>query len=438
MGKITNDLIKQYQTSLTKHDHNGALRRAVMNNGINNASEESELKAKLHPTFSYELKTGKVTAQKKSGRCWLFAALNTLRYEFEQDYHVKDFEFSQNYLSFWDRVEKANTFLTLMIQTAQVEDGDRRIEMLMKAPDEDGGQWANAVSLIKKYGLVPKYAMPETVVSNNTAEFEQVMGTKLRLDAKKLREAVRSCATDEEIQNMKQQCMEEVYRMCVYAFGEPVNKFDLEYRDKDDNFHKEYDLTPQEFYQKYTRQNIEDYVVLANAPDRPYQTYYAMPDEDNIVDGAMTVSFLNVDLETFKKLTLKQLLDGTATWFGCDVLQQMNRKEGLLASELYDYADLFDIDMNFNKADRLKYHEACVSHAMVFTGVNLVDNQPNRWKVENSWGDKIGAQGYFVMDDEWFDEYVYESVIHKKYLSQDLLNILETEPVHLDLWDPMA
>lgn len=438
MSELTKEKIKNYQKKLQNIDHHEALSRAVINNGINKASENLKVKNQLQPTFSHELKTSQVTAQQKSGRCWLFAALNTLRFEFEQDYNVKDFQFSQNYLSFWDRIEKANIFLSKMIETADLKEDDRRVQMLLQMPDDDGGQWANAVALIKKYGLVPKYAMNETQASNHTDEFTQVMGQKLRLDAKKLRQLAQKGYSNQELEKVKDDMIAEVYRMCVYAFGEPVETFDLEYRDKDDKFHSDLNITPLEFYQKYTRQDLDEYVVIANAPDRPFNQMYSMPDEDNIVNSDNLVEFLNLDLDTFKQLTLKQLLDGKATWFGCDVLQQMSRSEGLLASDLYGYEDLFDVDLQFDKAERLKYHEACLAHAMVLTGVNLVDNQPNRWKVENSWGDKIGSNGYFIMDDKWFDEYVYETVINKKYLSDDLKQLLTQKPQHLDLWDPMA
>lgn len=437
MSEITTKEIENYQEQLNKTAHNNALRRAVMNNGINNASEEEQIKKNLQTTFSHELKTSKVTAQKHSGRCWLFAALNTLRFDFEQTYNVKQFEFSQNYLSFWDRVEKANMFLTKMIETYEVDDNDRRIQMLMQEPDPDGGQWANAVALIEKYGLVPKYVMPETKVSNNTEEFEQVISKKLRLDAKKIREALRNGKTKDEAEKMKERAMAEVYRMCVYSFGNPVEKFDLEFKDKDNKLHTDYQITPLDFYHKYTKANLSDYVVISNVPDRDYDKRYTMPDEDNVVGGPSVV-WLNLKLEEFKQITLKQLLDGHVTWFACDVLQQMSREEGLLANDLYNHEELFDIDLQFTKADRFRYHEACMSHAMAFTGVNLVNDQPNRWKVENSWGDKIGADGYFVMDDKWFDEYTYESVIHKKYLPKDKVKLLDQKPIHLDLWDSMA
>lgn len=435
--ELSQKMIKQFHNDLDKQPASKVVRNAIMNQGINAVSEDASVKGQLNRTFSLEIETGKVTAQEKSGRCWLFATLNTLRHEFAKEYHVKDFEFSQNYLSFWDRIEKANSFLEMIIETADLPTDDRRVNALLKMPDDDGGQWTNAAALIQKYGLVPKYVMPETQPSNHTSEFTQVLGKRLRKDAMILRQLHQDGATQAELEEKKEDLMSTIYRMCVYCFGEPVETFDFEYRDDDKNYHCDRQLTPIAFRDKYMTRILDDYVVLSNAPDRPFNTLYALPDEDN-VRGGRPVEFLNVDLPTFKKALIDQLKAGETTWFGCDVLQQMNRQEGFLDSHLYQHGELFNTDLSFTKADRMHYYEAVCSHAMTFTGVDLIDDEPTRWKVENSWGDKIGDKGYFVMNDAWFDDYVYEVVINKKYLSADLQAVLKTTPKRLELWDAMA
>lgn len=435
--ELSQTMIKKFQDDLDKQPAAEVVRNAVMNQGINAVSEDPTVKTTLNRAFSIDLPTGKVAAQEKSGRCWLFATLNTLRHEFANKYHVKDFEFSQNYLSFWDRVEKANSFFEMIIDSADLPADDRRVNALLKMPDDDGGQWANAAALVQKYGLVPKYAMPETQPSNHTSEFTQVLGKRLRKDAMILRQLHQDGATHDELENKKEELMTTIYRMCVYAFGKPAEKFDFEYYDDDKNYHKDLGLTPIEFRDKYMTRVLDDYVVLMNAPDRPFNQMYALPDEDN-VRGGKHVEFLNIDLATFKKALIDQLKAGESTWFGCDVLQQMNREEGFLDSHLYNYDQLFNTDLSFTKADRVHYYEAVCSHAMTFTGVDLIDDEPVRWKVENSWGEKVGDKGYFVMNDAWFDDYVYEVVINKKYLSDELKEALKTEPVRLELWDALA
>ena len=436
--EITKENITNYQKNLKDLPNSKVLKRAVMNNGINKASEDSEVIAKnLNRNFSIDIDTGEVCNQKHSGRCWLFSTLNTLRYEFSKDHKVKDFEFSQNYLSFWDRLEKSNSFYNFIVQTANEPLDSRTVNTLLKICNGDGGQWDNAPALIEKYGLIPKYAMPETEVSNDTTNFNEVLNCKLRKDALVLRDLIHKGAKEEEISNTIEKMLNEVYRICVYSFGEPPEKFDFEYRDDDKVYHQDLNLTPKEFAKKYIRKNLDDYVVILNAPDREFNKLYSIPMENNII-GGRDVLFLNLDLDTFKNLLINQLKEEEPTWFACDVLKQMSRDEGLLGADLFKYEDLFDIDLHMSKAERLSCAEATVSHAMTMVGVDLVDEKPTRWKVQNSWGEKVGEKGYFVMDDKWFDEQVYDVVINKKFLTKEQLEILNTKPVELTLWDALA
>ncbi|MFD0898477.1 C1 family peptidase [Loigolactobacillus binensis] len=410
------------------------VQRAVMSVGINAASEDSTVQTDLARTFSVELPTGKVANQKHSGRCWLFATLNTLRHEVAVNYNVKDFEFSENYLSFWDRFEKANAFYENIIATAEQAADSRIVTWLLDSPNGDGGQWDNAAALIKKYGLVPKAVMPETKASENTTEFNQVLSLRLRKDAVKLRALV---AAGADVAAAKTDMLTVIYRMCAYAFGTPVEQFTFSYRDDDKKYHRDADLTPQSFAAKYLGRDLADYVTVINSPDKPFNQLYTLPREDNVV-GGQHVTFLNVDLATFKDLTIAQLQAGETIWFGNDVLQQMSRSKGLLASHLFNYDQLFATDLQLSKKERLQYREAVVSHAMTLTGVDLVDDRPTKWQVENSWGEKVGADGYFVMSDQWFDDYVYHVVIDQKLLSAELKQVLQSEPTELTPWDSMA
>lgn len=430
--------IQHYQKQLKEKKHATALARAVANQGLNEICEDKQkVKDTLIPHFSEELETGKVCAQEKSGRCWLFATLNTLRYQFSKQYKCKDFQFSQNYLSFWDRVEKSNAFYENFIRNIDEDLDGRKLTSLLQMGNGDGGQFDNAIALIQKYGLVPQSAMSETAVSNQTDAFDRVLNCRLRKDALLLKEAFNKGASTEELRAMKEEFMATIYELCVYCFGEPVEHFDFEYRDDDKKFHRDLNLTPQEFYKKYISEDIENYVVLCNAPNKEYGKVYSLPEEDNIV-GGRPVRFYNVELDTFKKLTIQQLQAGKVTWFGCDVLEQLDRNNGWLARDLYAYDELLDTDLHFSKADRLEYRQAACSHAMAFTGVNLIDGKANRWKVENSWGSKIGYDGYFIMDDAWFDDYVYEVVIHKDFLPEEIKNNLDQEAIPLELWDSLA
>ncbi|MFR0553104.1 aminopeptidase C [Loigolactobacillus coryniformis subsp. coryniformis] len=424
----------KFKKTLAAQPQAKVVQRAVMNTGINAASEDITVQTQLDRTFSLELPTGKVSNQKHSGRCWLFSTLNTLRHEVAVKYNLKDFEFSQNYLSFWDRFEKANAFYENIIATADQAADSRIVTWLLDSPNGDGGQWDNAAALIKKYGVVPKSVMPETQASENTTEFNQVLNLRLRKDAVKLRQLV---AAGADVAAAKTEMLTVIYRMCAYAFGTPVEHFDFSYRDDANKYHRDTDLTPQSFAAKYLSRDLDDYVTVINSPDKPFNQLYTLPIEDNVV-GGQHVTFLNVDLATFKALTIAQLQAGETIWFGNDVLQQMSRPDGLLDSRLFNYDALFATDLQLSKKERLQYRDAVVSHAMTLTGVDLVDGEPTKWKVENSWGEKVGADGYFVMSDQWFDDYVYHVVIKRDLLSPELQQVLQSKPTELAPWDSMA
>lgn len=437
---IKNENLEKYNQDLHATKAHEVLADAVQNNGINKAAESVDVKAKLNPTFSIELKTGAVSAQKHSGRCWLFSALTNLRTDFAKKYNVKDFELSQNYLSFYDRLEKANWFYQQIINTAELPLTDRKVATLLQFPDDDGGQYPFAVSLIKKYGVVPKYAMPETYNSDNTTEFTDVLTNKLHKDAVELRALASKNPENPEIAKFVKKSLSEVYRICVYAFGQPPVKFDLQLRDDDKKLISEPGLTPQEFLKKYFDYNFDDYFDALNAPQasKDFGKSYQLQGDGNMVGGEAE-KFFNLPISRLKQMAIQQLKDGETVWFGNDVLQQMNRQKGLLDSKLYDYDQLFDVDFDLDKGKRLDYRQGEVSHAMVLTGVDLdKDGKPTKWKVENSWGDKIGTKGYFVMSDQWFTDYVYEVVVKKEYLTETEKKQYAKDPIILPGWDAIA
>ncbi|KRN02711.1 cysteine aminopeptidase [Levilactobacillus senmaizukei DSM 21775 = NBRC 103853] len=410
--------------------------RAVIKNGVLAASEDPQATVRLNRAFSVELDTGKVANQKHSGRCWLFSTLNTIRHQFAAKYHVKDFELSESYLFFWDKVERANIFYDNILRTAQQPVTDREVAFYLSRPGEDGGQWAMGAALVQKYGVVPASAMPESFNTNDTTGFAATLDLKLRKDAVTLRRLVAAGASDSEIVAVRSQALKEVYRMAAYSFGEPPATFDLEYKDDKQVYHRDADLTPKAFFDKYFNVDLDDYVVVTNSPDKPFNQLYSLPSQDNIV-GGKPITFLNLSMDVLKKTAIDQLQGGETVWFGNDVLQQMSRDRGFLDSQLYRTADLFGVDLSLTKAERLAYGEAEVSHAMTLTGVDLVHREPVRWKVENSWGEKNCDKGYFVMTDAWMDDFVYEVVVHKRYLSTEQQALLAMTPDELPAWDPL-
>lgn len=437
---ISQEQLQNFQADLDKHEGHEVNERAVTKNGILSVSADYRSEVAMDRVFSIDIDTGKVADQKRSGRCWMFAALNTMRHSMREKLHMKDdFELSQNYTFFWDKLEKSNYFLENVLQTAELPTSDRKVAWLMQTPQQDGGQWDMLVALIQKYGVVPQTVMPETFNSSNSTEINKQLNLKLRKDAVELRELVAANKSDADIQKAKEKMLNEIYRMLAYTFGEPPANFDFEYRDTDNNYHRIENITPQEFFKKYVGWNLDDYVSIINAPtdDKPFNHMYTVEMLGNVLGGRQ-VRHLNLDMQTFRKVAIEQLKHGESVWFGSDVGQESDRKKGIMDTNLYHQDELFDVDFSMSKAERLDYGESMMTHAMVLTGVDLVDDQPTKWKVENSWGDKVGEKGFFVMSDDWMEEFCYQIVVNKKYLPKDLQEILKEEPTVLAPWDPMG
>lgn len=439
-SEIKLDQINHFQENLDNRKDARVIERAVSHQGILASSEDFAAESNMNPVFSIDLSTGKVADQKQSGRCWMFAALNTMRIQLMNTFKVADdFELSQNYTNFWDKFEKSNYFLENVLKTADQSLDSREVAWLMATPQQDGGQWDMLCALIEKYGVVPKSVMPETFSSEKSAQLNKYLNLKLRRDAVLLRELVADKASDDKIAETKETMLNEIYRLLVYALGEPATTFDFEYRDKDQNYHIDQNITPKAFFKKYVNLNLEDYVSLINSPtqDKPFNKTYTISMLGNVVNGRQ-VKHLNLEMAELKKLAIDQLRNGEAVWFGCDVGQSSNTKKGIMDTALYAPDELFDTDLSLSKSEQLDYGESLMTHAMVITGVDLVDGEPTKWKVENSWGEKVGSKGYFVMSDAWLEQFVYQFVINKKYLSAEQLKAQQQEPIVLRPWDPMG
>lgn len=435
--ELTVQELGKFSADFNKNPENQVVARAAQRSGVLEASYNDRVQSKLTRVFSTELDTDNVTNQKHSGRCWLFATLNVLRHEFGKKYKAKDFTFSQAYNFFWDKIERANMFYNRILDSADMPLDSRQVKTDLDFAGTDGGQFQMAAALVEKYGVVPSYAMPETFNTNDTTGFATALGDKLKKDALVLRK-LKQEGKDDEIKKTREKFLSEVYQMTAIAVGEPPKKFDLEYRDDDKKYHLEKDLTPLEFLHKYLGGvDFDDYVVLTNAPDHEYSKLYGLPAEDNIA-GSIRIKLLNVPMEYLTSAAIAQLKDGEAVWFGNDVLRQMDRKTGYLDTNLYKLDDLFGFDLKMSKADRLKTGVGEVSHAMTLVGVDEDNGEVRQWKVENSWGDKSGAKGYYVMNNEWFNDYVYEVVVHKKYLTKKQQELAEGPITDLPAWDSLA
>lgn len=439
-SSISQNLLDQLEKRFDENPGNRMAMNAAVSCGICASSRNYVTEREIPHEFSISLEQGAVTNQKRSGRCWMFAALNCMRFQVIKKQNLEDFELSQSYPLFYDKLEKANYFLESILDTLDEPTDGRLIAHLLAAPLNDGGQWDMLCSIVEKYGLVPKTAMPESVSSSATQEMVSYMTEKLREYACVLRKGHKAGKSMEQLKKEKEEMMETVYRMLCISLGKPPKPFTFEYRDKDGNFHREENLTPKAFYEKYVGLRLDDYVSVINAPteDKPFYRSYTVQYLGNVKEGR-PVKYVNLPIEEMKQAAIAQLKDGEPVWFGCDVGKRSFRDGGLMDTGIYDVETLFDTDFPMTKAERLEYGQSLMTHAMVFQGVNLDENgKPDRWRVENSWGEEAGKKGYFVMSDRWFDEYNYQVVVNKKYLSSKALEAYEKEPVRLNPWDPMG
>ena len=390
--------------------------------------------------FNHEVKTMKVTNQKSSGRCWLFSSLNLFREIAAKKLNCEQFELSQNYIAYWDKLEKANYFLDSIMKTIELPKTDRLVDYIVSTAVGDGGQWDMVKNLVTKYGLVPKNVMPETFLSSNTRSLNKCINIKLRRTAALLRREYRSGADAQALEKIYEGALCDIRQILTAAYGCPPEKFDLEYRDKDNNFVRVCDLSPKKFFDEYIAFPFDEYVSLITSPtdDKPYNKAYTVRFLGNVVEGD-PVCYLNTDIDTIKKAVMQMIDGGESVWFGSDVGWFMEKSCGALINDLTDYEDLFGgMGFKCSKEDKLDYRMSAMDHAMTITAYHEKDGKPVRWKIQNSWGEESGDKGYYVMDDEWFSNYVYQALVKKSLLSKDLLKALDEEKQVLDPWDPMG
>ena len=437
---ISPEQIASFKEALHRDPQARLALNAVSKNPLHSVALNRAVVTQTDHTFSELLKSNPATAQNQSGRCWLFAGLNLFRSVAMEKLNIDAFELSQNYLLFWDKLEKANYFLETVLATLDEPTDGRLIMFLMHDPLQDGGQWDMFVNLIGKYGVVPKSVMPETQSSGSTRAMTQMMTTLLRENGAELRRMHTSGIDAQTLRDRKTAMLGNFYRMLSVHLGEPPSSFSWQWRDKDNRFHRDGELTPQEFYRRYVDYDLDSLACLIHCPnaDKPLNKLYTIQHLGNVVEGHI-VRYLNVDIAVFKQAAVDMLKSGQPVWFGCDVGKMLERELGILDVDLYDYESVYGVGFKADKAERVEYGHSLMTHAMVFTGVDLADDgTPRKWRVENSWGDKIGDKGYLVMSDRWFDEYMYEVVVDKRYIPAELLPLLESDPTVLPPWDPMG
>ena len=438
MGKtITRKQVVELRKGFAEDPSNKVAQNAVTNVQLPDLTLDRNLIQNMDSSFSTKLDDWKVTAQMKSGRCWLFATLNLFRVGAMKKMNLKNFEFSQAHIHFWDKFERANHLLEAIIETADRPVDDRTIHFLLSDPIGDGGQWNMAMNLIRKHGLVPKSAYPESNTSSATRWMNTELKNILRSSACEIRAILEGGGTEDEAREHKEKRIADVWKMLCIHLGTPPKTFDWQWRDKDDKFHRKGRMTPQQFAAEYVDIEWEDYVCIVNDPRNEYYQTYTVDFLQNVAGGPPVV-YLNVPSKEMKAVTQRLLEDGMPVWMGCDVGKEKDRKKGLWDADLFDVEGLYGVEYGMDKADRLRHNQTMMTHAMLFTGVDVVNGRARRWRVENSWGGETGQKGYYTMNDSWYDEYMFEIAAPTSYLNEKMVAGLETEPVVLPAWDPMG
>lgn len=437
MKGIKLEKIKEYNNKFYANSQNQVMANVLANNDMINTIRLSERRPYNRHEFEIDIKTMTATNQNNSGRCWIFAALNVLREIVAKKCDIKEFELSQSFVAFYDKLEKINYKLENVIELCDRDYDDRTLSCILSEGIQDGGQWDMFVNIVKKYGIVPKSAFDETYQSSNTRQMNYVIATKIRQFASIASKLAKE-NKKEEIREIKEKILEELYIFLCMNFGVPVEEFDFEYVDSMGNYHLEENYTPLSFFEKFVGNSLDEYVSIINAPtdDKPFNKTFTVKYVGNVIDGK-EIEYLNLEINEFKELCLKQLRDREVVWFGSDC-GKYGDGLGVWDDQMFDYERTFGFSIDIEKGEMLKYKSSAMDHAMVITGVSFKDNKVSKWKIENSWGTQKGHNGYYLMSDSWFDKFVYQAVINKKYLSKEQLEYLKQEKIALQPWDPMG
>ena len=439
-GGISADMLRQIRQSQTNGQADKALFNAIASNSIDDLAKNFSNQGPVDTYFSHETKGQSIHDQKSSGRCWMFSGFNVLRSNFARQHEdTLTVEFSQDYLFFYDQLEKANLMLQGVIETANKPIDDMRVRFFFKNPINDGGTFCGVADLADKYGLVPMGVQPETFSANNTSRMAKIVGSKLREYGLELRQMVADKKKPAAINARKTEMLGTIYHILCITLGEPVQEFTYTFKDKNGKAIGEpRKYTPKEFYEATVGKPLKgSFIMVMNDPRHPYYKTYEVEYDRHTYDGT-NWRYLNLPMDEVEKLAIASLKDGCKLYSSYDVAKQLDRKRGYLDLDNYDYESLFGTTFPMDKAQRIMTFDSGSTHAMTLTAVDLDENgQAIKWKVENSWGADYGQKGCLIMTDRWFREYMFRLVVDRKYVPENLLEMERQKPTIIMPEDPL-
>ena len=438
-GGLTMQQIGMLRSSYQSNPTNKALRNAINSNDISKLAVNYDNNTAFDAHLSNTVPSKAITNQESSGRCWMFTGMNVLRNKAIRKHNLPDdFQFSQCYTFFWDQLEKANLFLQAILDNRAKSMEDETVQWLFKNPIGDGGQFTGVANLMTKYGVVPKDVMPETYNSNHTSKISELIKLKLREDGLVLREMSNNKGvTEQKLQATKMAMLETIYRMLAYSFGEPPTEFTWTQRDAKGEVVSTEKYTPMSFYNKFVSEDFSKYYMIMNDPTREYYKVYEIEYDRHVYDG-QNWKFLNLPMNEIAAMAIASIKDSTMMYFSCDVAKFLDRDKGYMDVNNYDYGSLFGTTFGMDKKQRVSTYASGSSHAMTLCGVDLDANgNPTKWMVENSWGSNRGHNGFLIMTNEWFNEYMFRLVVESKYIPAATLKLFDQKPIMLPAWDPL-
>lgn len=437
--QITNQLINKFSKKYNSNPINKIMENAITKNGLENACIDNDIIIENQPIFNIELPNTKRYDQKDNHKCWIYAGLNVIQYNMAENLNIdlEKFALSNNYIAFFDKLEKSNNQYENIINSDNLDWKYLNKERILQFGVSEEGCWQWFVSIVNKYGLIPYEYMPDVFESLQVQKITDLYDDKVKKDSIKLINAKKENKDADQLRKMKEKFLEENYIFLSKVLGEPKTKFNYEYKDKDANYIKHENLTPIEFKNKFLTIELNDFVSLSSYKmyNKEFYKVYRKKYMGNVYKNSY-VEFLNLPIEEIKELTIKQLKDNMPVYIGINIMKFRDVKSGVLDTRLYNYKKAFGFDL-LTKEEALNTLDIYSHHLMAICGVNILqDGKPQRWKIEDSYGDKKKFNGYYIMNDNYFDEFILQVIINKKYLTKKQLKALDQEYINFELTDP--